>query len=273
MEGDETVNLTLSSPTGGATLGSPASAVLTIQDDDIPGALQFSAGAYSLMENGGTVTITVTRTGGSAGTVGISYATSNGSAASGSDYTAKSGSLSFANGETSKTFAVTVLDDTAYEGNETFNLALSSPTGGATLGSPTAAMVTIFDNDAPPPTGAFTNITDYSGVTAIVNQKYQEDPNWWFTGQHLVDLDNDGKLDLFIDAHNGTSVVALNNGSGVFTRVTTGSWPTSEIHETYDINGDGKDRSGRDLRRRRGSVVDQQFHAGQCEFHGHERHA
>src|SRR5581483_816827 len=39
---------------------------------------------------------------------------------------------------------------------------------------------------------------------------------------------------------NGTSVVALNDGHGVFTRVTTGSWPSTEVHETVDINGDGK---------------------------------
>ena len=47
-------------------------------------------------------------------------------------------------------------------------------------------------------------------------------------------------LDLFLDAHNGTSVVALNDGHGVFTRVTTGTWPATEIHEMFDINGDGK---------------------------------
>ena len=55
-----------------------------------------------------------------------------------------------------------------------------------------------------------------------------------------MDLDNDGNLDLFLDSHTGGSVVALNDGHGHFTRVTTGSWPDSEIHEMFDINGDGK---------------------------------
>src|SRR5262249_61340786 len=80
VEGNETVNLTLSSPTGGAALGSPATAVLTIQDNDVagqPGALQFNAGSYSLIENGGSLTVTVTRTGGTSGTVSVQYATSD----------------------------------------------------------------------------------------------------------------------------------------------------------------------------------------------------
>ncbi|HUQ34402.1 MAG TPA: lamin tail domain-containing protein, partial [Pyrinomonadaceae bacterium] len=115
-----------------------------------PGALQFNSATYSVNENGGSVTITVTRTGGSDGAVSINYATSNGSATSGSDYTATSGTLSYANSETSKTFSVPVIDDTTYEGNETVNLLLSSPTGGATLGSPSSAVLTIIENDPQP---------------------------------------------------------------------------------------------------------------------------
>jgi hypothetical protein len=205
-----------------------------------PGTLQLSSAGYSVNENQGTATVTVTRSGGSDGAVSVHYATADGTATAGSDYTATSGTLTFAAGETSKTFTVPILDDTLVEGNETVNLTLSNPTGGATLGSPVSATLTIVDNDNPPPTGTFTDVTTASGVAAIIAQKYQEDPNWWLSGEHLVDLDNNGVLDLFLDAHNGTSVVALNDGHGHFTRVTTGSWPSTEIHEMYDINGDGK---------------------------------
>ena len=148
-EPNETVNLSLSNPTGGATLGSPSVAILTIVNVPKPGSLQFSSATYSVMENGGSATITVTRTNGSEGTVTVDYATSNGTATAGSDYTATSGTLAFANGETSKTFSVPVTDDVLAEPNETVNLALSNPTGGATLGSPSTAILTIVNVPKP----------------------------------------------------------------------------------------------------------------------------
>ncbi len=64
--------------------------MLTITDNDVapPGTLQLSAATYSVAENGGSATITVTRTGGSAGAVGVTLATSNGTATAPADYTA-----------------------------------------------------------------------------------------------------------------------------------------------------------------------------------------
>lgn len=121
------------------------------QDPD-EGVLQFSAATYSIDEDGvGTVTLTVTRTGGSAGAVGISYASANGTATAGSDYTSVDSTLAWDDAETtSKTFAVTIADDGDSEGNETFTVTLSSPTGGATLGSLSVATVTIVDDDTEP---------------------------------------------------------------------------------------------------------------------------
>ena len=172
VEGSESINVTLSSPAGGATLGSQATGVLTIQDDDVatqPGSLRFSASTYSLSENGGALTVTVTRTGGSSGAVSVSYATANGTATAGSDYTAASGTLNFASGETSRTFTIPVTDDSAVEGNETINLTLTNATGGATIGSPSTATVTINDNDTAPgivlPAG-FTQTTVATGISS-----------------------------------------------------------------------------------------------------------
>ncbi|MSP40112.1 MAG: hypothetical protein EXR70_16600 [Deltaproteobacteria bacterium] len=156
-EFDETVNLTLSSPTGGATLGSQSTAVLTILDDDAPapaGSLQFSAATYSVNENGGNAVITITRTGGSTGAVGATFATSNGTATAGSDYTAVNQTVNFANGDTvSKTVNIPITTDSSVEGDETVNLTLSLPTGGATLGSQSTAVLTIVD--VPPSTWTF----------------------------------------------------------------------------------------------------------------------
>ncbi|MCG8456224.1 MAG: hypothetical protein MI919_08070, partial [Holophagales bacterium] len=151
-ESNESVALMLSNPSGGAGLGSPSAATLTILDDDapsaLPGQLGFSAEVFTGAENAGSVTVEVRRTGGSSGAVSVDYATSDGSAQAGSDYTATSGTSSWADGETApKTFEVPLLDDAEQEGSETVNLALSNPTNGATLGT-AAATLTVTDDDA-----------------------------------------------------------------------------------------------------------------------------
>jgi surface-anchored protein len=112
-----------------------------------PGCLEFSASSYAVNETAGTATITVTRSHGSDGPVTIDYATSDGTALAGEDYTATSGTLSFANGETSKTITIPILDDAFVENNETINLTLSNPTGGAELGMQSTSVLTIEDND------------------------------------------------------------------------------------------------------------------------------
>ncbi|MGB5517813.1 MAG: Calx-beta domain-containing protein [Gammaproteobacteria bacterium] len=175
-EGDETVNLSLSNPSGGAGLGSPDTAVLTLAEDDpVPpaGSLQFSAPTYTVAENGVTASITVTREGGSFGTVGVDYASSDGVASAGSDYTAVIGNLSFADGVTSQTLTIEIFDDAEYEGDETVNLALSNPSGGAGLGSPATAVLTVAEDDPIPPAGSLqfnapTYLVTEFGVIATV---------------------------------------------------------------------------------------------------------
>ncbi|MCA3748338.1 MAG: CSLREA domain-containing protein [Rubrobacter sp.] len=124
-----------------------------------PGSVRFGSATYTVDEGAGTATITVVRQDGADGEVTVDYATSDGTASSGSDYTQTSGTLTFAHGDGSKTFAVPINDDTADEPEETVNLTLSNPQGGATLGTQSTATLTITDNDeAPsdttPPTGA-----------------------------------------------------------------------------------------------------------------------
>ncbi len=145
-EPDETVTLTLGGPTN-ATLGTPASATLTIVDDDASPTVQFSAAAYSVGESDGTATITATLSGPSDQTVTVNYATSDGTAAAGADYTAASGTLTFNPGQTSQTFSVPILPDSDSEADETVTLTLSGPTN-ATLGAPASATLTIVDDDA-----------------------------------------------------------------------------------------------------------------------------
>jgi RHS repeat-associated protein len=85
----------------------------------------------------------------SAFTVTVAYATSNGTATAASDYTAKSGTLTFAPGQTSQSLSLAMLNDTAQESSETINLTLSSPAN-ATVGAPNPATMTILDDETPP---------------------------------------------------------------------------------------------------------------------------
>ncbi|MGH8051554.1 MAG: Calx-beta domain-containing protein [Arenimonas sp.] len=113
-----------------------------------PGSLQLSAATYSIAENGGSATITVTRTGGSFGAVSVAYTTADGTATTAdNDYAVSSGALNFIDGEVSKTFSVSVINDATVEPNETVNLSLSGPGGGATLGTPNTAVLTITNDD------------------------------------------------------------------------------------------------------------------------------
>jgi hypothetical protein len=125
--------------------------------------IQFSQSSYQVDEAGFHVDVVVTRTGSTSGTATVSYATSDsatgncsnktGFASSKCDYEASFGALVFAGGETSKTISIPIIDDSYAEGNETFNISLSSPTN-ASLGSPATATITIGDiasTDGPNP--------------------------------------------------------------------------------------------------------------------------
>jgi hypothetical protein len=114
------------------------------------GTLQFNQPDYAQYESLTTATLTVIRTNGSSGTVTVHYATSNGTAIEPDDYIGTSGTLTFANGETSKSFTFTTTDDAINEPDKTINLTLSNPTGGATLGSPSATSLKIEDDDSLP---------------------------------------------------------------------------------------------------------------------------
>src|SRR6185312_2600565 len=100
LEGTETVNLTLSGPVGATVIAGRGTAVLSIQDDDIGGTIQFSAATYSVLESAGNAVITVTRTGGTAGGATVDFATSNGTATAGADYTTTTSTLTFGIGQT-----------------------------------------------------------------------------------------------------------------------------------------------------------------------------
>ena len=143
-EANEPFGVALSNPTG-ASLGAPITATITIVDDDPAPLVRFSSATYSITESGGAAVITVTLSAASGLTATVHYATSNGTATAGSDYTAASGSLTFAPGQVMQVFTVPITNDVLVEGPETVLLTLSAPAQ-ATLGSPGSATLAIVDN-------------------------------------------------------------------------------------------------------------------------------
>ena len=145
--------------------------------------VQFSAANYTVAENDPTnaATITVTRTGDTAGAVTVDYRTTDadtftvgcsdttnnhGAAYARCDYALTIDTLTFAPGETSKTFAIPIINDVHVEGPETFQVTLSNPQG-ATLGAQTTATVTITDNDTTQSSTNPINVTNF-----FVRQQY-----------------------------------------------------------------------------------------------------
>jgi hypothetical protein len=146
----ETVNLVLSNPSGQATLGPQQTAVLRIVDDDAKDTINFSSANFNTSEPSGSaprrIRVTVRRAGALAGGETVQYAASSGTA-TGSDFVAASGTLIFGAGATAQRLIVWILPDNESEGSETINLTLSNPAGGAVLGDPSSAQITIREND------------------------------------------------------------------------------------------------------------------------------
>ena len=139
-------------------LYSPSNTTLTIIDTvNAPGQLSFSATNYTVNETDGTAYLTVLRTNGTSGTVSVTYNTVPGTATPGVSYVTTTGTLTFNDGDTSKTFQVPLVQNSLVLGTVNFSVGLSAPSGGAVLVAPTNATVNILDKN----TGfAFANATN-----------------------------------------------------------------------------------------------------------------
>jgi hypothetical protein len=117
-----------------------------------PGIVIFTTPRATVQEAAGSVTLRVARHVGSTGAISVNWATANGTATAGADYTAANGTLNWADGDTlEKTITINVSQDTLLEGKETFTVSLTTPTGGASIGSAggvsQTATVSIIDDD------------------------------------------------------------------------------------------------------------------------------
>ncbi len=171
FEPDEDFTVTLSAPTGGATISDATGTGTITNDDPAPaGTLDIDDVSHSEGDNGTTTTytFTVTRSAGSAGAVGADYTISapgGAGNASTDDFVAGaifSGQIAFADGETSQTISIDVEGDVAFEPDEIFTVTLTNPTGGAGIGDGSGTG-TIVNDDLQPPAGSV-SIADVSIV-------------------------------------------------------------------------------------------------------------
>jgi hypothetical protein len=155
----------------------------------VPGSIQLSAATYSFNEDAGTGTITFKRVAGSDQAVTIDYAMSDGTAQNAVNYNQISGTVSWANGDSAdKTRTVTLIDDGVYASDKTCTITLSNPTGGATLGSPASAVVTIVNTDLPPSDPPLMpGLVAYAHEGLITAPGLTNASGWWY---HTIETDD-----------------------------------------------------------------------------------
>lgn len=232
-EATETMRLLLSNPSG-ATIGDGLAIGRIVDDDTRP----------SIRINDVTVTEGDTGTTNAVFTVGLSqafgqnvtvrWATANGTAASGSDYRAASGTLTFAPGETSKTVSVAVIGDFRLEATETFQVRLSSPTN-ATIADNTG-VATILDTDTAPTIG-ISDVTMAEGnagqalvtFTVSLSKAWGSSVSVGFTTQDGTALAGQDYV-----ARSGTLTFAAGETSKTITVAVTGD-TLVEAHETFSV--------------------------------------
>lgn len=213
-EGDEFFTVSLSSPSPGSSLLDPSVQTVIIVDND--SGIRFSSPTYSVLEDGARAVITVLRTNFLASTVSVDYATEDGTATAGLDYVATSGTLVFTNGETSKTLEVLIIDDTLIEGDETVLLSLSNASADAALVSPSAAVLTIIDQDGSDIKPAGVSLVSESRLPANGVIDTNETVTLWFALRNAVGA-NTTNLTARLLATNGVSNPSAQQNYGVLT--------------------------------------------------------
>ncbi len=147
VDGDRSFQVHLHDPSGPAVLMSHDTAVVTIQNND--GGIEFASDTFTVNEAAGFAEVVVQRNGDGLGGAAVDYVLSDGTATAGADYLARHGTITFAPGETSKTFQVPIIDDGLVEWDATIRLALMNPRAGAMLGARTNVTLVIVDNEIP----------------------------------------------------------------------------------------------------------------------------
>ena len=230
-EVNETYFVNLTAPTN-ATLGD-AQGAGTITDDDGPPAL--SIDSVSTSENAGMANFTVTLAPVSGATVTVAYSTVAGTATAGTDFTPKTGTLTFLAGESTKTISIPILQDTVNEADENYTVQLASPTG-ATIATATGTG-TITDDDAAP-TLSISDSTAVEGNAATTNSAFTitlSGPSTQSITVAYATADGTATAPLDYTSTSGTATFAPGETTKTVNVPIVGD-TTPEFNETYSVN-------------------------------------
>ena len=147
-EGNETATFTLSNPVGAVLGATHAASIIIIENEPVP-EFNLDPGSVSINEDAGTLTFTVYLSGAASAITSVNYDAISGTAEADKDYAVFSGTLTFAPGELSHTFSVTISQDAIDEPDEIFQVSISSPVHAA-LGATFSKTVSIVDDDLTP---------------------------------------------------------------------------------------------------------------------------
>ncbi len=133
------------------------------------GSVHFEPATYTAIEDIGSLPITVKRSGG-VGTLAVAFSTMDGTAKANEDYVSIAGTLFFLEGETTKTFNITILNNAALEPDETLMVTLRDLTNPDVVANPGVAVITLKDNSNTPILSITnSNATEGSAATFTVS--------------------------------------------------------------------------------------------------------
>ena len=217
--------LSISGVPGSVNGNAATSGILDTLNDYLATFGKLSVADVSVNEGNGTATVTITLSLSSTNIVTVVYATADGTATSGLDYTSTSGTITFAAGQLSKTFTVPIIDDSTSESSETINITISDPSNASILDS--FGVVTITDNDTvqfnpnPPLLLVAENLSSFTSCTGSVS-----------AAQSFLVLGSDLTDNIIITAPTGYEV-SLTSASGYASSLTL--TPTSGSLDSTDI--------------------------------------
>jgi len=224
-ENDETVIITLSSPSSNANLGTNVTHTYTITDNDASPAISFLNTSSSGTESSSSPGFTVSLSAVSGRTVTAAYSATGGTATgSGTDYTLANGTVTIAAGETTADIFPAIIDDAEIELSETIIVTLSNPSN-ASLGADVTFTYTILDNDN---LGAF----GPGGVGDASSNIL------WLRADYITGVSDGGSLDSWLDAsgneHDPVQTTATKQPAYVSSNSNFNSKPTVQFDGSSD---------------------------------------